>query len=96
MYSICKKDGVHVKVVRCCNVSSNVRTCFISNIAPQATGETDAENARTYEISFADKKEFPVFVSKSHSNESPLGAIKLLVQALEIQWAAVADESSVP
>lgn len=24
----------------------------------------DAENARTCEISFADKKEFPVFVSK--------------------------------
>lgn len=56
--------SVYVEVVWCHNVSSNVGTCFISNIAPWATNETDADNDRTHEISFADKKVFPVFVNK--------------------------------
>lgn len=71
MYGICQKMAnvpsgvsVYAEVVWCRNASSNVRTCFISNVAPRATNETDAENARTYEISSADKKEFPVFVNK--------------------------------
>lgn len=71
MYSTCKKTenapsgvSVYVEVVWCRNVSSNVRPRFISSIAPRATNETDTENARTYEISFADKKQFPVFVNK--------------------------------